>query len=25
VVFEWLRRAGTEEFRTIQPKLKALV
>jgi nicotinamidase-related amidase len=24
VVFEWLRRAGTEEFRAIQPKLKAL-
>ena len=25
VVFEWLRRAGTEEFKSIQPKLKALV
>ena len=25
VVFEWLRRAGTEEFRAVQPKLKALV
>lgn len=25
VVFEWLRRAGTEEFKAIQPKLKALV
>jgi nicotinamidase-related amidase len=24
VVFEWLRRAGTEEFKAIQPKLKAL-
>jgi nicotinamidase-related amidase len=24
VVFEWLRRAGTEEFRALQPKLKAL-
>ena len=24
VVFEWLRRAGTEEFKTLQPKLKAL-
>jgi nicotinamidase-related amidase len=24
VVFEWLRRAGTEEFRAIQPELKAL-
>jgi len=24
VVFEWLRRAGTEEFKTIQQKLKAL-
>jgi nicotinamidase-related amidase len=24
VVFEWLRKAGTEEFRSIQPKLKAL-
>jgi nicotinamidase-related amidase len=24
VVFEWLRRAGTEEFKSIQPKLKAL-
>ncbi len=23
-VFEWLRRAGTEEFKAIQPKLKAL-
>jgi len=25
VVFEWLRRAGTEEFKALQPKLKALV
>ena len=25
VVFEWLRRAGTEEFKAIQPKLKALI
>jgi nicotinamidase-related amidase len=25
VVFEWLRCAGTEEFRAIQPKLKALI
>jgi len=24
VVFEWLRRAGTEEFKAIQPKLKQL-
>jgi nicotinamidase-related amidase len=24
VVFEWLRRAGTEEFKAIQPKLKML-
>jgi nicotinamidase-related amidase len=24
VVFEWLRRAGTEEFKALQPKLKAL-
>jgi len=24
IVFEWLRRAGTEEFKTIQPKLKQL-
>lgn len=24
VVFEWLRRAGTDEFRALQPKLKAL-
>jgi nicotinamidase-related amidase len=24
VVFEWLRRAGTEEFKAMQPKLKAL-
>ena len=24
VVFEWLRRAGTDEFKAIQPKLKAL-
>jgi nicotinamidase-related amidase len=24
VVFEWLRRAGTEEFKVLQPKLKAL-
>jgi hypothetical protein len=24
VVFEWLRRAGTEEFKTLQPKLKEL-
>jgi nicotinamidase-related amidase len=24
VVFEWLRRAGTEEFKAIQPRLKAL-
>ncbi len=24
IVFEWLRRAGTEEFKAIQPKLKAL-
>lgn len=24
VVFEWLRRAGTEQFRAMQPKLKAL-
>jgi nicotinamidase-related amidase len=24
VVFEWLRRAGTDEFRAMQPKLKAL-
>jgi hypothetical protein len=24
VVFEWLRCAGTEEFRALQPKLKAL-
>lgn len=24
VVFEWLRRAGTDEFRAIQPRLKAL-
>jgi len=23
-VFEWLRRAGTEEFRSLQPKVKAL-
>jgi nicotinamidase-related amidase len=25
VVFEWLRRAGTDEFKALQPKLKALV
>jgi nicotinamidase-related amidase len=25
VVFEWLRRAGTDEFKAMQPKLKALV
>jgi nicotinamidase-related amidase len=25
VVFEWLRRAGTEEFKALQPKLKALM
>jgi nicotinamidase-related amidase len=25
VVFEWLRRAGTEPFKALQPKLKALV
>jgi nicotinamidase-related amidase len=24
VVFEWLRRAGTDEFKALQPKLKAL-
>jgi nicotinamidase-related amidase len=24
VVFEWLRRAGTQEFKSLQPKLKAL-
>jgi nicotinamidase-related amidase len=24
VVFEWLRRAGTEEFKAMQPKLKQL-
>jgi nicotinamidase-related amidase len=24
VVFEWLRRAGTEEFKALQPKLKSL-
>jgi nicotinamidase-related amidase len=24
VVFEWLRRAGTDEFKAMQPKLKAL-
>lgn len=24
VIFEWLRRAGTEEFKALQPKLKAL-
>jgi len=24
IVFEWLRRAGTEEFKAIQPKLKTL-
>ena len=24
VVFEWLRKAGTEEFKSIQPKLKTL-
>lgn len=24
VVFEWLRRAGTEEFKALQPRLKAL-
>ena len=24
IVFEWLRRAGTEEFKAIQPKLKML-
>ena len=24
VVFEWLRRAGTDEFKAIQPKLKQL-
>jgi nicotinamidase-related amidase len=24
VVFEWLRKAGTEEFKSIQPRLKAL-
>jgi len=24
VVFEWLRRAGTDEFRALQPKLKTL-
>jgi len=24
VIFEWLRRAGTEEFKAIQPKLKQL-
>jgi nicotinamidase-related amidase len=24
VVFEWLRRAGTDAFKTLQPKLKAL-
>jgi nicotinamidase-related amidase len=24
VVFEWLRRAGTEEFKSLQPKIKAL-
>jgi nicotinamidase-related amidase len=24
IVFEWLRRAGTEEFKAIQPKLKIL-
>lgn len=25
VVFEWLRRAGGEEFRALQPKVKALI
>jgi nicotinamidase-related amidase len=25
VVFEWLRRAGTDEFKALQPKLKALI
>lgn len=25
VVFEWLRRAGTEEFKALQPRLKALI
>lgn len=25
VVFEWLRRAGTDEFKAVQPKLKALI
>jgi nicotinamidase-related amidase len=25
VVFEWLRRAGTDEFKALQPNLKALV